>query len=400
MNIIYLSTFLPRANKEYYANKMHNYNFNSADTFSYSLFGGLAENLGKKLTVINVPPLGAFPRYNDLLYSNRCCEFDKDVAITTIANSNLYVYQYYSIYKNVLKELKLYKEIKAPVLLIYGINIPIIKAAIKFRNTYSPNSKIVLIVPDLLEDCMEDTINSKIKMRIIGDIHDLYSQMDGFVLLTEQMNEKIQTTKPYCIIEGIYNANENRNSNNDPNPQEQIIFYSGMLYEKFGVKTLLDAFSQIDNPNIKLQLCGCGELEGYIKSKQTTDSRREYLGLVSREDVLELQSKANLLVNPRSAQGEFTKYSFPSKNIEYLVSGIPTLIYKLPGIPSEYYDYCFSLDYNQITVGDLKDKILEILSLPEKDKIQLAERARMFIKTEKNSVSQTRKIINLIRSFQ
>ena len=38
-------------------------------------------------------------------------------------------------------------------------------------------------------------------------------------------------------------------------------------------------------------------------------------------------------VNPRQNNEEFTKYSFPSKTMEYLASGVPVVAYKLDGIP-------------------------------------------------------------------
>ena len=41
-------------------------------------------------------------------------------------------------------------------------------------------------------------------------------------------------------------------------------------------------------------------------------------------------------MNPRSADAEYTKYSFPSKTIEYLATGVPVVMNRLPGIPEEY----------------------------------------------------------------
>ena len=351
MSIVYLSTFLPREKKEYYASKMHDFNFNSADTFSYSVFCGLVDNLEAGFQTINIPPLGAFPRYNSLIYSKSFVYYDNNVLVKTVSNSNLYVYQYYSIYTNVLRELRKLEPFPPKTLLIYSINIPVLKAAIRYKKVNCPDSKIVLIIPDLLEDCMERSFNSKIKMALIGNIEDIYNEMDGFVFLTEQMNERVKTSRPYCVVEGIYNEEIHRHVEYERKPSKKVIFYSGMLYEKFGVRNLIDAFCKTTNPDFCLQLCGCGELEEYIKRKQEDDKRIEYLGLVSRDKVLHLQSKASLLVNPRTPQGDFTKYSFPSKDIEYLASGTPALIYQLPGIPHEYYEYCYSIDSNHLSVS-------------------------------------------------
>ena len=64
-----------------------------------------------------------------------------------------------------------------------------------------------------------------------------------------------------------------------------------------------------------------------------------YFGFVSHERALELQAKAALLINPRSPKGVFTRYSFPSKTLEYMRSGKPVVCHRLEGIPEEYDPY-------------------------------------------------------------
>lgn len=399
VKIIYLSAFIPRGHKEKIAMQMKKFNFNSADAFSYSIFSGFVKNLGIDFRCINIAPIGAFPRYNNSIYYKEHNEVDSGVKVESVGYSTFYTYMYYSIYRNLL--LKLMKGVKwneKNVFVIYSINLPVLKAVIKFRNKYSKLSKIVLIVPDLLEDCMAKTLASKIKMKLNGDICFTYKEVDGFVFLTEQMNEKVKTSRPYCIVEGMYNINEVRTrfvKSND----KKTIFYSGMLYEKFGVKTLVDAFLKTKNSNYKLQICGCGELEGYVIEKAIVDSRIEYLGLIAREKVLEYQSKASLLINPRKPEGEFTKYSFPSKNIEYLVSGTPVLLYELEGIPSEYYKYCFHLSKDKISIDDLYAKIEDIFSLSTTELAEKAQSAAIFIKEEKNAKKQVSKILRLIEEL-
>lgn len=57
----------------------------------------------------------------------------------------------------------------------------------------------------------------------------------------------------------------------------------------------------------------------------TKDRRIQYLGSIPHDEILQLQRTASLLVNPRTPEGIYTKYSFPSKTMEYLASGTPTL---------------------------------------------------------------------------
>ena len=65
----------------------------------------------------------------------------------------------------------------------------------------------------------------------------------------------------------------------------------------------------------------------------------KYFGVIDFESILLRQKNTDLLINPRPSIDEYTKYSFPSKIMEYMASGTPVLTTKLSGIPMEYYDY-------------------------------------------------------------
>lgn len=115
------------------------------------------------------------------------------------------------------------------------------------------------------------------------------------------------------------------------------------MYEKFGVKDLLDAFESIENSSLRLLLCGSGDLNKYICELSKKDKRIIYKGQVTPEESLSWVKAADLLVNPRKDEGEYTKYSFPSKNIEYLLSGNPVLAYKLAGMSDNYKYFIFEI---------------------------------------------------------
>ena len=83
--------------------------------------------------------------------------------------------------------------------------------------------------------------------------------------------------------------------------------------------------------------------------------------------------------------------------MEYLASGVPTLLYKLPGIADEYYDYCFSID--ELGVDALSSKIDEILDMPKNELAILGERAKKFILDKKNPLEQCAKIGELINEL-
>ena len=195
----------------------------------------------------------------------------------------------------------------------------------------------------------------------------------------------------------MYNSSENRPQPILKNREIKTLFYSGMLHEKFGVKELIEAFSLIENPNFRLRICGSGDYESELKEIARRDNRIQILGLLNREEVLKEQANADLLVNPRTPAGDYTKYSFPSKTIEYLASGTPAIIHRLPGIPEEYYDYCFTFKSTQLY--NIAEDIKNTLSRSPEEMQEIGTRAQNFIFREKNAVSQTAKIKDSITSI-
>ena len=73
----------------------------------------------------------------------------------------------------------------------------------------------------------------------------------------------------------------------------------------------------------------------------------KYKGVAPNAVIVEEELKATLLVNPRPTGEEYTKYSFPSKNMEYMASGTPVLTTCLPGMPAEYNEYVYLLKIHQ-----------------------------------------------------
>ena len=177
----------------------------------------------------------------------------------------------------------------------------------------------------------------------------------------------------------------------------QLLFHEHLgtvSSEIFGILHLIEAFKNIDSPNYRLIICGIGDSEEEIKKSSELDSRIDFLGQLKREDVLSLQKKATVLVNPRQNNEEFTKYSFPSKNLEYLSSGIPLVAYKLDGIPDEYDKYINYVPDN--STDAFASVIQKICELPVGERTEMGRRARDFVLEEKNNVKQTKRILDFI----
>ena len=85
-------------------------------------------------------------------------------------------------------------------------------------------------------------------------------------------------------------------------------------------------------------------MESAVKEAAQKDGRIQYKGFLPKGEIAALQTQCDVLINPRTDEGEYTKYSFPSKTMEYLLSGSKVVMYRLSGIGEEYYRYIRTID--------------------------------------------------------
>ena len=117
---------------------------------------------------------------------------------------------------------------------------------------------------------------------------------------------------------------------------------------------------------------------------------------MEREELLRLERRATLMVNPTPASWEFTKYFFPSKNMEFMASGTPTLMFKLACMPEEYHQHLF---FAEESVEALCDKILEICEKPQDELDAFGKKASDFICQQKNAVVQAGRLVEFINNL-
>lgn len=386
----------------------------AADALQKALIEGIgSSDISKDIEIINLPFIGSYPQRYTMLYSP-CSKFQLTTQNNNIINGanirfcNWTIYKLYSRYKASKKSLK--KWIKTNndneyIIIIYSIHTPFLKAAVEIKQKYHNKAiKVILVVPDLPEYMGgNSTALTNIMRQYNYKIQNqLYKEIDAFVLLSEYMTERLPIdNKPYTVIEGIFNKTLSPAIQHNPNSKrsnKKTLFYSGTLAQRYGILTLVEAVHSMKEQDIELIICGDGDSKHKIIGYTNIDKRIIYKGQLPHNKILELQRQATLLINPRTPEGEFTKYSFPSKTMEYLASGTPTLLYKLPGIPNEYYNYCFTIE--EIGVEPLKNKIIEILNCNDDFLSQLGSNAKKFILEEKNPIKQTKKLIQLINQIK
>lgn len=219
---------------------------------------------------------------------------------------------------------------------------------------------------------------------------------DRYILLTEDMNAIVNPKKrPFIVMEALCDEKLSDvvwESADKSFPK--VIMYAGGLEEKYGLKMLVQAFRTISDDNIELHLYGSGSYVEELVDETKEDRRIKFWGVKSNEEIMDAESKATLLVNPRFTTEEFTRYSFPSKNMEYMVSGTPLLTTKLPGMPKEYYPFVYLLDDE--SVEGYARTIIKTLKQSDESLAIMGRLARKFVLDNKNNIIQARRIINLV----
>jgi hypothetical protein len=216
------------------------------------------------------------------------------------------------------------------------------------------------------------------------------------VCVTHELNSVVDTkNRPAVIIECFANENFKDVLNLiNSKYKEKVIVYAGGLYERYGIKNLIDGFTMIKNTNVRLWFYGVGSYVNRICEFAELDSRIEYKGVVPNDALINILTRATLLINPRPSHENFTKYTFPSKNMEFMATGTPLVTTLLPGIPEDHMPYIYIIeDESKIGIFNILNTTLQ---KSEEELHAFGSRCKEYTLANKNNVMQSKRIIQLI----
>lgn len=403
MKYLLILTSYPKSIEEDLKSCCKNINLSvAAEHFQMSLIDGFVKN-NADFSVISFPMLPSFPqRYTKLYTQETDYDYDGRIVGKMHGFCSLPLIKDYSIRYRLRRAVRKWinKNISGEehfVVITYTPTSYLVEAVAPLKKRYS-NMLLATVVTELVDftymaKANQSFLKSLQQKRERKRVWANYQNIDKYVILTKQMEERIpQAVGHSMIVEGIYSGT--------PSPvrtdfkKEKTVVYTGALQEYVGIKELVDAFMLIKDPELRLVICGHGASANYIKEKALIDNRIDFKGAVKREEAVELQARASVLVNPRMPSQDFTKYSFPSKTMEYLASGTPIIGYMLPGIPEEYRGHLFVPE--AASVKGLSDKINEVLSLDNEILAKHAKEAQDFILQNKTAEKQVKRIIEFL----
>lgn len=383
-----LSTFVKqtKAGLDFAAHNLHR-----------ALLQGFREN-GQEVDVLNAPHLGSFPPYYKTPFIPSY--ISQDEHIHSFSYLNVSYVKRWDIKRKMRREMLRWCERTEGEKMIFFYNFTALTVLPELKRKFK-DVKACLLVTDLPEYMAADNslltrLNKKIASAFGSNDKSHFDYIDGYVLLAPAMRERLPMEgKPWIQVEGIYNPEDDKVQ--VEKTAEKVVLYTGNLGRRYGLPELLEAFHRIGNDDYRLWICGTGDGLDDVKRYEALDSRVSYLGTFPRAEVIKLQKKATLLINPRHSTDAYTIYSFPSKTMEYMASGTPTLMSRLKSIPQEYDEHLYY--FEDESIDGFSQRIVEICGKSSDELKSFGVRASQFIMQYKTPQPQVEKILSFMKTL-
>lgn len=368
----------------------------SSDTFQHALLDGLKEHF-PQMQIYTAPPVSSFPQIKKLWFGSREWKSPfNDLVHWTVSFVNipgLKVLSKCFSFGRIFRRHRLFQS--GDTVLMYSVQSSIL---LPCRLHKAKGSRLFLLVTDLPE-YMSDSRNILYRAGKWLDrrlINWGLKAVDGYILLSPAMKERLPVgDKPCIVMEGIFNPQQGGSSAlAQQSASTRNILYTGKLDARFGILDLVEAFKRVLGGDLRLVVCGYGDAAQQVQAAAKEDQRIDFRGIVSHEEVLQLQRSATLLVNPRHSSDDYVRYSFPSKTMEYMASGTPTMMCRLECLTEEYLEHL--LIFEDESVEGMARKIRQTLEMPEVELRAKGRKAAKFILRCKSSKVQGARVADFL----
>lgn len=350
--------------------------------------------------LLSCAPVSNYPRNPKILFRGKPFRFNC-VSGESLAFVNLFALKHLSRFIGCLRRgTKLIRRWKPDILMIHGVHTPFLLYGVLSRRF--AESKLVVIITDPPGVVLpSDRVLVRALKRLDAQlVRWALRSVDGVVVLTAALASDFAPDKPSLLMEGIFRDGIGPKAPSHTGSKFRVL-YAGGLSESYGVDRLVKAIQTLPTDRVRFAAYGKGSLKSWINEESTIDQRIARVQFAKREKVLEKYATADLLVQPRPVDQAFTRYSFPSKLLEYLGSGTPVLSTRLPGIPPEYEPYVYWIDDD--TVEGIGHSLRAVMAIPADLRAAKGRAAAGFAAETRSSFAQGARLrsflVGLLRSL-
>lgn len=391
MNVLYIGAFSIKSIVEKYPSL-------ALDKYKTSTFliKGFRQLEDVRLDVITAPDVPSYPK----LPMRFKKEFDADNKVTSVGFNNIKGIKQFSIVRNLYKEackIICQNDDKTYVIIPYMVFHHVCVAR-KLKKKFGDKVVVCQTIPDIF--FASKKLSAWYWMNRYAQRNAVKSE--AFVLFTKAMADYLNIPEEkYIVMESIIDGDiYNTISNVSKDSSDKLhVLYTGSLSSVHGVMKLVEMMKLIKRDDFELWITGSGALADNLKEAAENDNRIRFFGTVTKEKVIELQSKADILINPRSDKDSphLTRYMFPSKLMEYMLTGHPAIICRMSGIPEDYYQYVFVAEEG--TPESLALLLDKVLDMSDDERLKFGVSARSYILNNKTITVQAKRIVDFIKQF-
>lgn len=295
---------------------------------------------------------------------------------------------FFAIIINLLK----YSKNEDDKIIIYNLYTPILIAILLMKKKMK--IQLIGVVADLVytQDLNYTGIKkiiylAEVKLQKYG-----LKKMDKVIAVNKLILEDFEI-KNGMVLEGGIISNENVEGNNKIFENKKKIIFTGTLDNLNGIEFLLETFKKIGN-DIELEIYGRGPLETKVIDISKSVKNIKYKGFISQDEIMKVLKSADLLILPRVKTIKTLRYTFPSKLFEYMMSGIPVIMTKIPGLDEKYIKNTYVCD--TIDSNEFAKFIIEKSNLSSEELLKKGILAKNFIMQEKKWDFQLQEVWNFI----
>lgn len=169
---------------------------------------------------------------------------------------------------------------------------------------------------------------------------------NGIISFTKDVCKQLEVDVP--CLEFAIGCEENKLPLDDldfevSEHEPRRVVYAGTLIYYNGIMEMLNAFADLGDL-YQLHIYGYGPLEPSVIEMTKAYSNIVYHGRFNPDKTEEILGEADLLINPRIIDPYIENFTFPSKLIDYVISGRNVLSSKFKTLPKEYESFLYLMD--------------------------------------------------------
>jgi glycosyltransferase involved in cell wall biosynthesis len=245
---------------------------------------------------------------------------------------------------------------------------------------------VVSLLADLpIDDDPNRSWLSKVLMQVFNGVTTRLIRTCGAVIvLNECAAERYAPQAKRLVVDGAVDAGSESSCMRTKivSGGTRRVVFTGALTQYNGVVELVRAMSMVRSEDLVLDIYGDGPLSELTREVASGLPNVNYYGRVESDAIAKIHRDAFLLINPRRIYDPISEVTFPSKILEYMLSGTPILTTKLNGFTDEYSGKLyFMLDGSPEGIARAIDDLAELA--PDELR-ETGARARKFVIDERS----------------